>query len=130
MQRVLLDTHAFLWWLADDARLGPKARGVIADPENTVYVSAATGWEIAIKAGLGKLELDVPDSLDALVEDEGFVHLPITFFHGEQAGWLPGHHRDPFDRMLVAQAQAEGLRIVSADPDIRSYGVRVLDAGT
>lgn len=130
MQRVLLDTHAFLWWLADDARLGPKARAVIADPENTVFVSAVSGWEIAIKAALGKLELDMPDSLDALVEDEGFVHLPITFFHGEQAGWLPPHHRDPFDRMLVAQAQAEGLRIVSGDPDIRSYGVRVLDAGT
>lgn len=130
MQRLLLDTHAFLWWLADDAQLGPKARAAIAEPRNTVLVSAATGWAIAIKSALGKVEVDVPESLDALVEDEGFVHLPITFFHGEQAGWLPAHHRDPFDRMLVAQAQAEGLRIVTRDPNIAAYGIRVLDAGT
>lgn len=127
MRRLLLDTHAFLWWLVDDPRLGEKARGVIADPANEVFVSAASGWEAAIKAVLGKLEL--PGPLDAVVEEEGFTHLPISFFHGEQAGSLPPHHRDPFDRMLVAQAQAEGLTVVTADPDIAAYGVRTLDAG-
>lgn len=127
MRRLLLDTHAFLWWLADDPRLGGKVRGIIADPANEVFVSAATGWEIAIKAALGKLEL--PGPLDAVVEEEGFTHLPITFFHGEQAGSLPPHHRDPFDRMLVAQAQAEGLTVVTADSDFAAYGIRTLDAG-
>lgn len=127
MRRLLLDTHAFLWWLADDPRLGEKARGIIADPANEIFVSAATGWEASIKVALGKLEL--PGSLDAVVEEEGFAHLPITFFHGEQAGSLPPHHRDPFDRMLVAQAQAEGLTVVTADPDIPAYGIRTLDAG-
>ena len=91
---------------------------------NPVFISAASGWEIAIKRQLGKLS--APDNLDAAVEAEGFAHLPITFFHGEQAGLLPGHHRDPFDRMLVAQAQAqaEGLVIVTADPKIGLYGIR------
>lgn len=127
MRRLLLDTHAFLWWLADDPRLGEKARALIADPANEVFVSAASGWEAAIKAALGKLEL--PGPLDAAVEEEGFTHMPITFFHGEQAGSLPPHHRDPFDRMLVAQAQAEGLTVVTADPHIAVYGIRTLDAG-
>ena len=128
MQRLLLDTHAFLWWLADDPALGPKARTLIADPSNPVFVSAATGWEIAIKKALGKLA--APDNLDALVESEGFSHLPVTFFHGEQAGALPARHKDPFDRMLIAQAQAEGLVIITRDEAIRSYGVRTFDAGS
>ena len=128
MQRLLLDTHAFLWWLVDEPRLGEEARARIAEPANAVFVSAATGWEIGIKKALGKLQ--APDDLDALVEAEGFTHLPITFFHGEQAGALPDHHRDPFDRMLVAQAQAEGLVLVTRDPQIRAYGIRTLDAET
>ena len=126
MQRLLLDTHAFLWWLADDPHLGRRARTRIADAGNQVFVSAATGWEISIKKGLGKLV--APDDLDAVVEEEGFTHLPISFFHGEQAGALPDHHKDPFDRMLVAQAQAEGLVIVTRDPAIHRYGVRTLNA--
>lgn len=126
MQRLLLDTHAFLWWLADDPALGGQARSRIADPVNPVFVSAATGWEIGIKRALGKLT--APDDLDSLVESEGFAHLPVTFFHGEQAGALPHYHRDPFDRMLIAQAQAEGLVIVTRDPVIRAYGVRTLSA--
>ena len=126
MRRLLLDTHVFLWWLADHPRLGAESRAVIREPANDVYVSAASGWEIAIKRQLGKLK--VSDDLDAAVEAEGFSHLPITFFHGEQAGLLPGHHRDPFDRMLVAQAQAEGLVIVTADPKLTLYGVRTFDA--
>jgi PIN domain nuclease of toxin-antitoxin system len=125
MQRLLLDTHAFLWWLADDPQLGERARKAVADQRNQVFVSAATGWEIAIKRAAGKL--DAPDNLDAMVEEAGFEHLP-TFFHGEQAVALPLHHRDPFDRMLVAQAQAEGLIIVTKDLHIPLYGVRTLTA--
>ncbi len=126
MKRVLLDTHALLWWLADDPSLGSKAREVIASPDNVVFVSAASAWEIAIKKSLGKLK--APGGLDAIVEEEGFDCLPIDTFHAEQAGSLPALHRDPFDRMLVAQAQAEGLSIVTSDPVIPAYGVRTIDA--
>ncbi len=124
MERLLLDTHVFLWWLADDPRLGNTARKAIGDGRNQVYVSAASGREIAIKRTLGKL--DAPGNLDAMVAEAGFLHLPITFFHGELAGTLPRHHRDPFDRMLVAQAQAEGLTLVTNDRGIAAYGVRIL----
>ena len=126
MQRLLLDTHVFLWWLADAPDLAEAARRAIGDERNAVYVSAATGWEIAINRAAGKLR--APENLDALVEEGGFTHLPITFFHGEQAGALPMHHRDPFDRMLVAQAQAEGLVIVTRDKHIPMYGIRTLAA--
>ncbi len=126
MRRLLLDTHVFLWWLADAPQLGEPARAAIGDERNEVFVSAVSGWEIAIKRAAGKLR--APDDLDALVEDSGFSHLPITFFHGEQAGALPPHHRDPFDRMLIAQAQAEGLVIVTRDLFIPLYGVRTLAA--
>lgn len=126
MRRLLLDTHTFLWWLKDDPGLGPKAKEAIGDERNAVFVSAASGWEMAIKKTLGKLE--APDNLEAIVEDEGFSHLPITFFHAEQAGALPPHHKDPVDRMLVAQAQAEGLVIVTDDLLIPGYGIRVMKA--
>jgi PIN domain nuclease of toxin-antitoxin system len=126
MRRLLLDTHALLWWLDDDPRLGPKAREMIRDGRNAAYVSAVTAWEISIKKALGKL--GAPEGLGAIVEDEGFVELPITFFHGERAGALPPVHQDPFDRMLVAQAQAEGLEILTADPAISRYGVQVIRA--
>ena len=126
MRKLLLDTHAFLWWLGNDPQLGPKAREAISDERNDVFISAVTGWEIAIKRSIGKLS--APDNLDALLDDEGFSVLPITFYHGEQAGSLPPHHKDPFDRMLIAQAQAEGLTIVTRDEHIPEYGVRVLPA--
>jgi PIN domain nuclease of toxin-antitoxin system len=126
MRRLLLDTHTFLWWLIDDRRLGSAARALIAEANNQVFVSAATAWEISIKKSLGKLE--APDDLDSVVEDEGFDRLAISFFHGERAGVLPQLHRDPFDRMLVAQSQAEGLEIITADESIRQYGVKTLDA--
>ena len=124
MLRLLLDTHAFLWWLADHPQLVDVARKAIGDERNEVFVSAVCGWEVAIKRAAGKLK--APENLDAMVEDSGFTHLPISFFHAEQAGALPMHHRDPFDRMLIAQAQAEGLVIVTNDPQIRRYGVRTL----
>ncbi|WP_235864442.1 type II toxin-antitoxin system VapC family toxin [Pseudomonas migulae] len=121
-----MDTHAFLWWLSDDSSLGEDARQMIGEPRNQVLVSAASIWEISIKQAKGMLE--APEDLEALVEDEGFTKLPISLFHGQQAGKLPEIHRDPFDRMLIAQAQAEGLELVTADGIIPQYGVRVVSA--
>ena len=126
MLRLLLDTHVFLWWCAGSKNLKKRIRNVIADPQNEVFVSAASGSEIAIKRMLGKV--DVMDNLAAEVDKEGFIHLPVTFFHAEQAGNLPLHHRDPFDRILTAQAQAEGLILVTRDANIPLYGVRTLMA--
>jgi PIN domain nuclease of toxin-antitoxin system len=126
MRRLMLDTHAFLWWLGDDPRLGPRARELIATAENQIFVSAATAWEISIKKSLGKLE--APEDLDAIADEEGFEKMPISFFHGERVGDLPQHHRDPFDRMLIAQSQAEGLEIITADDAIRRYAVKTINA--
>lgn len=125
MKRLLLDTHVLLWWLSDDPRLGQTTRQVIADPRNDIYVSAASTWEISIKRSLGKLS--APDDMDSIIGDEGFDKLPISLFHGDQAGMLPEHHKDPFDRMLIAQAQAEGLVVVTNDEKITRYGIRVMD---
>lgn len=126
MRRLLLDTHALLWWLADDPQLGQQARSLIADDRNEVCVSAASLWEIAIKKSLGKLR--APDGMDSIVEQEGFSKLPISLFHAERAGALPPLHRDPFDRMLVSQAQSEGLDILTRDAVLGRYGVKTLDA--
>lgn len=126
MKRLLLDTHVLLWWLSDDPQLGEASRQAIANPRNQVYVSAASAWEISIKKSSGKLS--APEDLDAIVESEGFDKLPITLFHGEQAGLLPGHHKDPFDRMLIAQAQSDGLLIVTNDEKITQYKIRTMDA--
>ena len=126
MKRLLLDTHALLWWLIDDNRLGPKAREAISDRGNEVYVSAASTWEISIKRAIGKLQ--APEDMDSITEQEGFSKLPISLYHGDQAGQLPDYHKDPFDRMLVAQAQAEGLVIITNDRKISDYKVRVIDA--
>ena len=124
MDRLLLDTHVVLWALDDHPKLSLRARSAITNPANEVFVSAASIWEIAIKRSLGKLQ--APDSITSWIEASGFLELPITSFHAEQAGDLPFHHRDPFDRMLVAQAQAEGLTLVTADQDIHLYGVRTM----
>ncbi len=126
MKRLLLDTHTFLWWLADDSRLGVDARAAIALSANQVFVSAVTGWEIAIKRALGKLE--APNGLEEVIEREGFLHLPVSFRHGERAGALPLHHQDPFDRMLIAQCELEGLELVSADLALAKYSVSRLPA--
>jgi PIN domain nuclease of toxin-antitoxin system len=123
---LLLDTHVLLWWLADSPKLGSAAAGLIDDPANSVFVSAATGWEIAIKRASGKLR--VREGLHDLVTDEGFAHLPVTFLHGEHAGALPAHHRDPFDRMLIAQAQMEELELLTADRKMRLYSVPCVSA--
>ena len=123
---LLLDTHVLLWWLGDDPSLSPEARAAVASPGNLVYASAATAWEISIKRALGKLE--APDDLDAALAHCGFQALPITVSHATAAGQLPPHHSDPFDRMLVAQANLEHLTLVTRDPQIPRYGVKVLQA--
>lgn len=128
MQRCLLDTHTLLWWLIDSPLLGKSSRLTMSDPRNQIFVSAASTWEIAIKISLGKLE--APDDMDSVVEDEGFSKLPISLYHGQLAGQLPPIHRDPFDRMLIAQAQSEGLILISADEVIPQYKVRIINPGT
>ncbi len=125
MSRLLLDTHTFLWCLSDVERLAEDTRATIADPHNDVFVSAITGWEIAVKRAKGRLV--APDNLSVLVEERGFTHLPLTFHHAEQAGRLPMHHRDPFDRFLIAQARIEGLLLVTRDGHIRQYDVAIME---
>ena len=119
---LLVDTCTLLWWVNGNL-LSPDASQAIADPGNRVWVSAASVWEIGIKQSLGKLT--VRGDLDAVV-DEDFEHLPITFAHARRAAQLPRHHRDPFDRMLVAQAQAEDLTLATRDRRISSYDVTLL----
>jgi PIN domain nuclease of toxin-antitoxin system len=118
---LLLDTHAFLWWLSDPLQLSREARDAIADGKNTVYVSAAVVWEIAIKQSLGKLE--APDDLEAAMAQNRFLALPVTITHAMGVRQLPVVHRDPFDRILIAQASLEGFKLVSRDPNVPRYGV-------
>jgi PIN domain nuclease of toxin-antitoxin system len=125
--RLLLDTHAWLWWLGDDRRLGRRARQALANPRSEVHVSAASAWEIAIKIAVGKLRVQKAD-LEAEIAANGFLDLPIRTRHALVAGRLAPVHEDPFDRMLVAQAQVEDLVVVSTDPVFESYGVSVLQA--
>jgi PIN domain nuclease of toxin-antitoxin system len=124
---LLLDSHAFLWWLAGDPKLSAEARRAMADPSSVVHVSAATVWELSIKTSLGKLDLDGADLVEE-VEENDFIELPITARHSLAAASLPRHHEDPFDRMLIAQAQLESLTIVTRDSLFRAYGVGVLPA--
>lgn len=123
--RLLLDTNALLCWLADEG-LSVPARDAIADPGNVVMVSAASAWEISIKKALGKLV--APDDLEHQVLASGFLPLPISLGHGVAAGRLDRYHEDPFDRMLIAQARAEGLTIVTRDKRFDEYGVPLLPA--
>jgi PIN domain nuclease of toxin-antitoxin system len=126
--RALLDTHALLWWLSDDPALTKAARKIMAETKNTLIVSAASAWEIAIKVRLGKLPTaaDLAADFPALIEREGFQLLAISAEHAIRAGLLPGAHKDPFDRMLIAQAQAENVPIITNEASFESYGVRCL----
>ncbi len=126
--RVLLDTHSMLWWLAQDQRLSPLARETISDGRNHLVWSMASSWEIAVKVGIGKLTLGRPlQQLFAdIVSDQGVELLPITHDHCTRLSTLPLHHRDPFDRMLVVQAQGERLPILSADSKLSQYDIEVL----
>ncbi len=124
--RALLDTHALLWWLSDDPALSKPARKFIGETQNTVIVSAASAWEIATKVRLGKLSTAAELAADFVghVGREGFELLPISPDHAIRAGLLPGPHKDPFDRMLIAQAQAEGVPLVTNELVFDAYGVR------
>lgn len=126
--RLLLDTHALVWWWTDDRRLPTAARAATADPDNTVFVSAASAWEIATKHRLGKWPevARIIDEYDAHLRRSRFANLSITSEHARRAGSLPGPHRDPFDRLLLAQAQREDLICVSGDAVFRAYGANVL----
>ena len=124
--KILLDTHALLWWLADDVTLSSTARKAIENSSNLVFVSAASTWEIGIKKALGKLE--APENLLAMIEENSFEPLPITLAHGEYVSRLSPHHSDPFDRVLIAQAILEGLTIVTRDSKFLPYGVTLLEA--
>jgi len=123
--RLLLDTHTLLWWLDGDRRLSRTARKAIADSDNAVVVSAASAWEIATKVRIGKLPgaIDVAADIPGCLAHQQFQSLDITVLHAQRAGRLPGDHRDPFDRMLIAQAQIEDLPIVTNDEIFDRYGV-------
>ena len=122
----MLDTHAFIWWLAGSSRLPLAARRAIADESNHVLVSAASAWELTTKHRLGKLPgADaIADRITDAIAEQGFEELPITVDDAARAGALPGPHRDPFDRMLIAQSQSHALTIISTDQEFDQYGVR------
>jgi PIN domain nuclease of toxin-antitoxin system len=125
MKRLLLDTEALIWWDDNDPRLGGNARAAIQNAAE-VYVSAASAWEIAIKAALGKLRTSRRPA-EAVVEG-GFRELPISFDHADAVRDLAAHHRDPFDRLILAAAQVEGFTVVSSDDKFAPYGLPLIDA--
>ncbi len=122
--RLLLDTHAALWWLADDERMGEEGASHLADETNQVLLSAAVVWEVAVKRSLGKLE--VTEKYLSLLLGAGAQPLPVSIDHAAAVEQLPWHHRDPFDRLLVAQAGIERASIVSRDDALRPYGVPIV----
>jgi len=124
--KLLLDTHALLWWLEDSSELSAAARAEISEPRNLVYVSAVSLWEIVIKRSLGKL--DMPDDWVDSVREEPFRRLEVTWEHAIHLGTLPPFHRDPFDRLLISQAAVEGLVLVTRDGVCESYGIATLKA--
>lgn len=125
--KFLLDTHALLWWFTDDERLPRSVRDVMIDDANTILVSAATAWEIAIKHQLGKLNqaTDVVHRFSELIAADRFEHLPISYFHAIKAGAYQVSHRDPFDRMLAAQSEIESLPLITCDSVFALFGTRI-----
>ena len=126
--KVLLDTHSFLWWVTDDRRLSPRAREIMSGGENRLFFSAASAWEIAIKARLGRLAISEPVAtfLPAQLAENAIEGLPIAVSHALHVYSLPDHHRDPFDRLPVAQSQIENLPILTRDPLIAHYAVETI----
>ena len=123
--RLLVDSHVALWWLEGNDKLGPETRRLLESADE-VFFSAATPWELGIKRALGKL--DFPDGLADALTASGFTELPVSAAHGELAANLPPHHHDPFDRVLIAQARAEALVLVTADRAMQPYDLDLLDA--
>jgi len=126
--RILLDTHALLWWFTDDPRLSRIARDMIANEANAILVSAASAWEIATKYRLGKLNeaVDAVRRFDELVTADAFEHLPVSHFHSLKAGAYAVEHRDPFDRMLAAQSELESVPLITCDPAFALFGTRTV----
>lgn len=126
--KLLLDTHALLWWLDGDERLSERAKSAIGDTFTRVFISAASAWEIATKVRIGKLPgaAEVAERFSEIISDQDFNSLPITAEHARQAGLMPGEHRDPFDRMLIAQSQIESLTLVSNELLFDRFGIRRL----
>ena len=121
----LLDTHALIWWFESSPQLSRRASSLLASPSNDILISAAIGWELAIKVNIGKFHTPtLVHDLDEIIAGAGFTELPISLEHAVRAGLLPFHHRDPFDRLLVAQAQSLNIAIVSADAVLDRYGIR------
>ncbi len=126
--RLLLDTHVFLWWVFADPKLSRRGRAEIGSDDNEIFVSAVSAWEITTKYRVGKLPdaRNVANDVAASVASEGFSELTVTMRHAQRAGDLVGHHRDPFDRMLIAQALLEGMTLVSNERAFDAYGVKRL----
>jgi PIN domain nuclease of toxin-antitoxin system len=126
--RVLLDTHVLLWWLLGDPRLSTTASAVLGDVESTIIVSAVSGHEIATKFRLGKLTVParLAENLDQIIAENGWQPLPLSIAHGQLAGRMAGAHKDPFDRMLAAQAPVEDVPLVTNDPAFAAFGVKVM----
>lgn len=123
---LLLDTHVLLWWLDDNPTLSDEARAAIRDGRNLVFISAAAIWEIRIKQALGKLE--IPTNFGQVLDEQSFHELPITIAHANAVAELPGYHRDPFDRMLIAQTKVEGFSLVTRDMELKKYNVQLICA--
>jgi PIN domain nuclease of toxin-antitoxin system len=124
--RLLLDTHALLWWSTNAKALSRKVRRLIQNDDTKVYVSAASAWEIATKVRLGKLTWTSAESVESYCISQRFECLPVLFAHGERAGSWPQAHGDPFDRMLAAQSEAEKMPIATDDPRLRAFGIEVV----
>lgn len=126
--RLLIDTHMMLWWLRDDSRLSPRARGVFQDGANELLWSMASSWEVAVKMGIGKLEIGRPVTrlFADIVNEQGVELVPVSHDHCARLSQLPHHHKDPFDRMLIVQAQHAGVPILTADSKFGAYDVEVM----
>jgi len=126
--KALLDTHTFLWWITDDPRLSPQVSEIISNGENELFISSASGWEIAIKAKLGRLQ--IPDDVERFISEQMAINainsLPVQMSHALRVYRLPAHHRDGFDHLLIAQAQLENMPILTADSQIARYPVKTI----
>jgi len=126
--KLALDSHAFFWWVVDHPRLTPGARAAIEDPANEIYISAAVAWEMATKVRIGKWHRAraIAENFDAALVRSKFLSLAITLQHARVAGFLPGRHGDPFDRILAAQSQIEAMPLITADPAFKAFGMKVI----